>query len=1478
MYPRKKSKIKRKSTHSNTQLNPSVLTEDSDINSIRYSISKIRKKKEMNEQHEEFFIQNDNNDSNSAVKESEEQQSRPQYLSENTMENLDFNSVSVATKSQWQAILNGIKSDDDETLRLQCLMELCNHLVVLTEDHLNGFKVDQFVPPLVSIIQNSQDPNLMLFVCRAFSHLLEALPTSVGHLVRNGAIPALCEKLLAVEYIDLAEQVINALLKISEIQNGAIEILKSGGLTALLTYLDFFSIDIQYKATQTATNVLSIIPNDCFDIVRDSIGLFNQLLDHQDIKVLTNACICVYRIIKALSSSKSDLNQIRDLGIVNKLINLLSIHSRNVENDNSSIADYSMRSLTILVNRDGTIIHLFFKNNLPLTLHELFEYEKKRNVRQKVKNVQSLYYIISLIDAMLPDKDTKVAQPRYYYFEKVDPEENGIKVQEYEKNPEYIQFLVQHLLQSLVEIYGVRSSVSLNEKCLSSIYKMIVASSKDILHEELKDLSFSSFIVRLLGSKDMYSVMIALHLGENLMEKLPEIFKIYFVREGVINEINQLIETNKTEDVEVEIEKPENRELKRKRSIYTKACEFKMKYFGDDEKIQREELRMFHDIAVAIKELNTPKCDRETKENTMRELLTCLNQGISTYELLQSDLINSLLEFLTYDDESLSLYERKRIRETNTSVFQSIFLSNEGKSALTSLLNECHHGIEKLDSFEADTISIHDNPIGCLKYLTRQFTLKLVPHENETTIRENIFVHAEPLASLQDVKSYLKKKLQAISEDKNKGVTDQLMEEEVSDDHINEEEEHEEEEEELEEDDELMDEEEEEEGGENIYDYLEEEEEGEFIEEDEEEIDEEDHIEEEEGVVDLSEIEKFKRTDESQKEDKPHEEEKEILKKQIKLFFKGIELDEKFNVFKTVYTMNKKSGQTKVGEFRGIHRLWSNKYEIEYLQVDEKDTSTVAPAFSMDTDHFFFNLVDETVEELKSIENRTSLQNLLYLIKLIYTIISSTDPSHPYLRSFINEQLTTKVIRITQDPLLLCTGVLPDWMFDVMSHHHHLFTLDVRMHFFRSTSLGISRTFLALKERLEDFMRLHLGRIYRQKVRIHRNKVLESAFIIFKNLSSSSILEIEYFDEVATGLGPTLEFFTLLSHEFQRRDLNLWMDHSSHDNITVDGKELCYHPFGLFPRPSKQSEFDGNDNMKKLLYHNFGCFIAKAIMDQRLIDVHLSIPLIKFLLSEPLTVHSLREIFPEICQVIEDLNEIVMKKIQIMNNNKLTDEERDNQIRSLTYKNVEIEDLSLYFVLPGFDIPLIDNGEDILVTIHNLDEYVTQMIHTLTKGSIEIQMKAIKDGFNSIFDSNNLRLFTPSEIDTMIYGSSEKHQEWDKETILENTICDHGYTTNSRAVKFIVEIMSEFTEEERRKFLRFITGSPRLPPGGFKGLSPKLTFVRKEAESPLKPDDYLPSVNTCFLYLKLPDYSSKEIMKQNLLKAIEHGQSGFALS
>jgi len=50
--------------------------------------------------------------------------------------------------------------------------------------------------------------------------------------------------------------------------------------------------------------------------------------------------------------------------------------------------------------------------------------------------------------------------------------------------------------------------------------------------------------------------------------------------------------------------------------------------------------------------------------------------------------------------------------------------------------------------------------------------------------------------------------------------------------------------------------------------------------------------------------------------------------------------------------------------------------------------------------------------------------------------------------------------------------------------------------------------------------------------------------------------------------------------------------------------------------------------------------------------------------------------------------------------------------------------------------------------------------------------------------------------------------------------------------------------------LQFVTGSPRLPIGGFRGLNPPLTVVKKTATC-VKNEEELPSAMTCYNYLKV---------------------------
>ena len=66
-----------------------------------------------------------------------------------------------------------------------------------------------------------------------------------------------------------------------------------------------------------------------------------------------------------------------------------------------------------------------------------------------------------------------------------------------------------------------------------------------------------------------------------------------------------------------------------------------------------------------------------------------------------------------------------------------------------------------------------------------------------------------------------------------------------------------------------------------------------------------------------------------------------------------------------------------------------------------------------------------------------------------------------------------------------------------------------------------------------------------------------------------------------------------------------------------------------------------------------------------------------------------------------------------------------------------------------------------------------------------------------------------------------------------------------------------------QEFVQFVTGSSSLPPGGLSNLHPRLCVVRKSTTY----EGILPSVNTCFHYLKLPEYKTEEELYRSLMAA-----------
>ena len=113
---------------------------------------------------------------------------------------------------------------------------------------------------------------------------------------------------------------------------------------------------------------------------------------------------------------------------------------------------------------------------------------------------------------------------------------------------------------------------------------------------------------------------------------------------------------------------------------------------------------------------------------------------------------------------------------------------------------------------------------------------------------------------------------------------------------------------------------------------------------------------------------------------------------------------------------------------------------------------------------------------------------------------------------------------------------------------------------------------------------------------------------------------------------------------------------------------------------------------------------------------------------------------------------------------------------------------------------------------------------------------------------------------------------------MKNIDPDHGYDRNSSQYRHFIRYITELDNKRRPEFLKFLTGSKRLPTGGFSSLQPHLTLVLKRENPGQTPDQILPSVMACQNYVKSPQYSSYEIFKARFDYAVLEGQQNFTLS
>ncbi|XP_029697059.1 NEDD4-like E3 ubiquitin-protein ligase WWP2 isoform X2 [Takifugu rubripes] len=265
-------------------------------------------------------------------------------------------------------------------------------------------------------------------------------------------------------------------------------------------------------------------------------------------------------------------------------------------------------------------------------------------------------------------------------------------------------------------------------------------------------------------------------------------------------------------------------------------------------------------------------------------------------------------------------------------------------------------------------------------------------------------------------------------------------------------------------------------------------------------------------------------------------------------------------------------------------------------------------------------------------------------------------------------------------------------------------------------------------------------------------------------------------------------------------------------------------------------------NPDHLTYFRFiGRFIAMALYHGKFIDTGFTLPFYKQMLDKKPTLKDLESIDPEF------YNSIMWVK--------------ENNLEECGVELFFAQDMEILGKVSSHELK--EGGENELVTEENKEEYISLLTNWRFTRGVKEQTRAFLDGFNEVVPLEWLRYFDEKELELMLCGMQEIDlADWQK-----NTIYRH-YTKNSKQIHWFWQVVKEMDNEKRIRLLQFVTGTCRLPVGGFSELigsnGPQKFCIDKVGK-----ETWLPRSHTCFNRLDLPPYRSLEQLREKLMFAIE---------
>ncbi|XP_059838307.1 E3 ubiquitin-protein ligase HACE1 isoform X4 [Hypanus sabinus] len=380
---------------------------------------------------------------------------------------------------------------------------------------------------------------------------------------------------------------------------------------------------------------------------------------------------------------------------------------------------------------------------------------------------------------------------------------------------------------------------------------------------------------------------------------------------------------------------------------------------------------------------------------------------------------------------------------------------------------------------------------------------------------------------------------------------------------------------------------------------------------------------------------------------------------------------------------------------------------------------------------------------------------------------------------------------------------------------------------------------------------------------VHRDSIFQSSCEVVSKASYEKLKQgvaVRFHGEEGMGQGVVREWFDILSSEIINPD------------------------YALFTQSADGTTFQPNSNSSvnpdHLNYFRFaGQILGLALYHRQLVNIYFTRSFYKHILGIPVNYQDVASIDPEYAKNLQWI--------------------LDNDISDLGLELTFSVETDVFGAME--EVPLKPGGISILVTQENKAEYVQLVTELRMTRAIQPQINAFLQGFHLFIPASLVQLFDEYELELLLSGMPEIDvTDWQ-----HNTEYTSGYDKEDPVIKWFWDVVKEFTQEECVLLLQFVTGrtlqrvkrtaqcicrcdlptiqdiykdSSRVPHGGFAYLMGGSGLQKFTIAAVPYTSNLLPTSSTCINMLKLPEYPSKENLKDRILVALHCGSYGYTMA